>query len=76
LNGTGKRLLLQGPLLRRRTPELIALEWRKQLKKETSYRAVLEKEIADGQDITHLVKDLEKKEREKIERSISDNLPF
>jgi hypothetical protein len=48
--------------LRRRTKEQVAYEWWKYLKKETSYRATLDKVFADGDDITDLVKELEEKE--------------
>jgi hypothetical protein len=58
---------------RGRKPEKVALEWWKQLKKETSYRAALEKVTADGNDITQLVKDLE---QEEWKISMNDNLQF
>jgi hypothetical protein len=60
--------------LRRRTKEQVALEWWKNLKKETSYRAKLDKVFADGNDITDLVKDLEEKEWRNTEGM--DYLPF
>jgi hypothetical protein len=59
--------------LRGRTPEQVALAFWKQIKKETSYRGVLETVTANGQDITQLVKDLEKEE---WENAMNDNLPF
>jgi hypothetical protein len=59
--------------LRGRKPEQIALLWWKQLKKESSYRAKLEVVIADGQDITQQVVDLEKAE---TNNNDFDNLPF
>jgi hypothetical protein len=59
--------------LRRRKPEQVALEWWKELKKETSYRAVLDKVVADGEDITDLVRNLEEEEHQK---ALSDDLPF
>jgi hypothetical protein len=59
--------------LRGRTPEKVALKWWKYLKKETSYRATISTVLADGQDITQLVKDLEESE---WENAMQDNLPF
>jgi hypothetical protein len=60
--------------LRGRKPEKVALEFWKQIKKEMSHRAELEKVIVDGdQDITQLVKDLEQRE---WNNSLNDNLPF
>jgi hypothetical protein len=51
----------------------VAYDWWKQIKKETSYRAALEKVLADGHDITQLVKDLEQQE---WKNAMNDNLPF
>jgi hypothetical protein len=59
--------------LRGRKPEKVALEWWKQIKKEMGYRAVLDKVLADMEDITQLVKDLEKKE---LNNALNDDLPF
>jgi hypothetical protein len=60
--------------LRGRKPEKVALEFWKQIKKDMSHHAQLEKVIVDGdQDITQLVKDLELLEWNK---SMDDNLPF
>ncbi|MEH7484761.1 hypothetical protein V7157_27560 [Neobacillus drentensis] len=60
--------------LRGRKPEQVALDFWKQIKKEMSYHAELEKILAFGdQDITQLVIDLEKEEWNK---SMNDNLPF
>jgi len=60
--------------LRGRTPEFIALQFWKQIKKELSFRVQLEKVIVEGdQDITKLVKDLEQQE---LENTLNDNLPF
>ncbi|MEH7503313.1 hypothetical protein V7152_15090 [Neobacillus drentensis] len=60
--------------LKGRTPVQVALDFWKQIKKEMSYRAQLEKVIADGdQDITQLVIALEEQEWNK---SMDDNLPF
>jgi hypothetical protein len=59
--------------LRRRTKEQVALEWWKELKKETSYRATLEKVMADGEEITDAVKKLEEEEHKK---AFMDELPF
>lgn len=60
--------------LRGRKPEQVALAFWKQIKKETSYRGILEKVLADGEDITELVRNLEKDEWRKIEDNF--NLPF
>jgi hypothetical protein len=59
--------------LRGRKPDKVALEWWKELKKEASYRATLEKVTADGEDITQLVKDLEEEESN---NALNDDLPF
>ncbi|WHY75695.1 hypothetical protein QNH20_16365 [Neobacillus sp. WH10] len=60
--------------LRGRKPEYVALQFWKQINKELSYRAELEKVIVEGdQDITQLVKELEIEEWNK---SMNDNLPF
>ncbi|MEH7440491.1 hypothetical protein V7182_23875 [Neobacillus drentensis] len=59
--------------LRGRSHAKVALEWWKHLKRETSYRAELEKVTADGKDITQLVRDLEEQEWEK---ALNDTLPF
>ncbi|SMQ76007.1 hypothetical protein SAMN05444673_2610 [Bacillus sp. OV166] len=60
--------------LKGRKPEYIALEFWRQIKKQMSHRAELEKIISDGdRDITQLVIDLEKHEWNK---SMNDNLPF
>jgi hypothetical protein len=60
--------------LKGRKPERVALDFWKQIKKAMSHRAELEKVIVNGdQDITQLVKDLEKQEWHK---SMNDNLPF
>jgi hypothetical protein len=60
--------------LRGRNPEFVALQWWKYLKKENSYRANLELVLANGDDITDQVKELEKKEWNKTEDI--DHLPF
>jgi hypothetical protein len=60
--------------LRRRTKEQVAYEWWKYLKKETSYRATLDKVFVDGNDITESVKELEEKECNNTEGM--DYLPF
>lgn len=58
-----------------RKPEKVALEFWKQIKKEMSHRAELEKVIVDGdQDITQMVIDLEKQIMMKVMHE--DNLPF
>jgi hypothetical protein len=62
--------------LRGKSKEQVALNWWKQIKKEMSYHAQLEKVIANGdKDITELVKELEKKEWRKRDET-SGNLPF
>ncbi|MBO0961632.1 hypothetical protein J1P26_18155 [Neobacillus sp. MM2021_6] len=49
--------------LRGRKPEFLALQFWKQINKELSYRAKLEKVIVDGgQDITEAVLELERQE--------------
>jgi hypothetical protein len=48
--------------LKGRNLEVIAIMFWKQINKEMSYRAKLEKVTANGEDITQLVKDLEGKE--------------
>jgi hypothetical protein len=58
-----------------RWPEKIALEWWKELKKETSYRAILEKVTADMVDITEQVKELEEWEHQEKDKEV-DDLPF
>jgi hypothetical protein len=47
--------------LRGRKYEVIAFKWWKQIKKEMSYRAELEKVTANGEEITVLVQGLEDK---------------
>lgn len=60
--------------LRGRDHEYVALQFWKQIKKELSYRAALEKVIVDGdRDITQLVKDLEEQD---WLNSMNDDLPF
>jgi hypothetical protein len=60
--------------LRGRKPEKVALDFWKQIKREMSYRAELEKVMANGdQDITQLVLELEEQDWNK---SMDDNLPF
>ena len=46
--------------LGRKKPEQVAYEWWKQIKRESFVDLELEKVIADGEDITNLVKELEK----------------
>ncbi|MEH7157490.1 hypothetical protein [Neobacillus drentensis] len=72
---SGSRALQKGSFqLRGRKPEKVALEFWKQIKKDMSHRAILEKVIANGdQDITQLVIDLEKQE---MHNAMNDNLPF
>lgn len=53
--------------LKGRKPETVAYQWWKQIKKERSYHAILEKVIVDGdRDITAEVKCLEEMELRKI----------
>ncbi|MBT2696331.1 hypothetical protein J7E79_02630 [Bacillus sp. ISL-40] len=72
----GSRALQKGSFqLRGSTPEKVALEFWKQIQKVMSHRAELEKVIVNGdQDITQLVKDLERDIIRKIMNE--DNLPF
>lgn len=72
---SGSRTTQSGSFpLRGRKPEQVALDFWKQIKKEMSYSAELEKVIANGdQDITQLVLELEEHEWNK---SMNDNLPF
>ncbi|PGY10625.1 hypothetical protein [Bacillus sp. AFS031507] len=69
------KALQQGSFpLRGKKPEVIALEWWKQIKKNMSQHAELEKVVVNGdQDITELVMELEDKE---VKRIMDDNLPF
>lgn len=61
--------------LRGKQPVQVALDFWKQIKKEMSYHAKLEKVIVNGdKDITDLVKELEKSEWRNIEDKW--NLPF
>jgi hypothetical protein len=61
--------------LRGKKPEMVAYDFWRQIKKVMSYRAELEKVIINGNnDITELVKGLEKQEWRKIEDNW--NLPF
>ncbi|WHY93737.1 hypothetical protein QNK12_09865 [Neobacillus cucumis] len=60
--------------LRGRRPEHVALAFWKQIRKEMSYHAILEKVLIDGgKDITQLVKDLETDQWRNIE---DVDLPF
>lgn len=62
--------------LRRRSPEQVAYEFWKQIQKEMSQRAVLEKVIANGdQDITELVREVQRQE-EIHAQNLVDDLPF
>jgi hypothetical protein len=61
--------------LRRRTPEQVAFEFWSHIKKENPYECEIEKIICNGdQDITQLIKELEKQKTLKIMNE--DNLPF
>lgn len=46
--------------LKRREPERVAYEWFNQIRREMPFGAEIEKVIADGEDITELVKELDK----------------
>lgn len=46
--------------LKRRKPEEVAYEWFKEIRREMPFSAELESVIADGEDITELVMELEK----------------
>ncbi|MEY2196947.1 hypothetical protein AB7942_30210 [Neobacillus sp. BF23-41] len=58
---------------RGRKPEQVALDFWKEIKKELSYRVELEQVFAGGEDITELVKRLE---RHELHNVFNDNLPF
>jgi glycerol-3-phosphate dehydrogenase len=45
--------------LRGKTREQVAFEWLRQIKREMPYYEKLEKVLADGEDITDLIKNLE-----------------
>ena len=61
--------------LRGKQPVQVALDFWKQIKKEMSYHAKLEKVIVDGdKDITDLVQELEKSEWRNVENHW--DLPF
>ncbi|MEH7248958.1 hypothetical protein V7114_19490 [Neobacillus niacini] len=73
---TSSRAYQKGSFQHRgKRPEMVALEFWKQIQKDLSYNAVLEKVISAGQDITQLVEDLEKVERRKNEE-MADYLPI
>ncbi|WP_176541448.1 hypothetical protein [Bacillus sp. AFS076308] len=60
--------------LRGKKVEYVALQFWKEIQREMSYRAKLEQVIVNGdKDITELVLELEKQERNK---TINDDLPF
>ncbi|MCQ6281608.1 hypothetical protein [Bacillus sp. EB600] len=62
-------------LLRGKQPVQVALNFWKQIKKEMSFHAKLEKVIVDGdKDITDLVKESEKSEWRNVENNC--DLPF
>jgi dGTP triphosphohydrolase len=72
---TGSKITQSGTFpLKGKSREQFALEWWKYLKRENSYRATLEKVMANEEDITQQVKDLEEAERRKSEDI--DILPF
>jgi hypothetical protein len=55
------RILQRGSfLLKRRKPEQVALEFWEWIKREMTVEIKLERVIADGEEITELVKELEK----------------
>ncbi|MFP5114835.1 hypothetical protein ACSU64_20995 [Bacillaceae bacterium C204] len=60
--------------LKGRKREIVALQWWKQIKKEMSHHAQLEKVIINGtQNITDLVRELEDQE---FKKAMVDDLPF
>jgi hypothetical protein len=59
--------------LRGRRPERVAYEFWKSIKKEMPYPVVLEEVLAAGEDLTHLVKELE---RQELLIAMNDDLPF
>ena len=59
--------------MRGRKPEWVALDFWKQIKKEMPYPVELEEVLAANEDITELVKDLEKQE---LLNTMNDDLPF
>jgi hypothetical protein len=61
---------------RGKSPEIVALEFWKQIQKDMSYHADLEKVRAAGQDITQLVKDFDELEKQKFEDIANEYLPF
>jgi hypothetical protein len=70
----GKALKSGSFPLRGRKPEYIAYQFWKQIQKEQPHEILLEEVIADGnKDITHLVKELEQQEINKV---MNMNLPF
>jgi hypothetical protein len=57
----GNRVMQRGSFpLKRRKPEVVALKWFNQIRRELPFGAELEQVICDGEDITELVKELEK----------------
>ncbi|MCM2532552.1 hypothetical protein NDK43_09340 [Neobacillus pocheonensis] len=55
------KILRQGSFpLRGKKPEQVSFEWWKQIRKESYVDLELEKIIADGENITQLMKELEK----------------
>jgi hypothetical protein len=63
-------------LLRGCKPEQVPLDFWKQIKRDMSYRASLEKILCEDEDITQLVIDLEIAERKKKDDIANDYLPF
>jgi hypothetical protein len=59
--------------LRGRKPEWVAFDFWKSIKKEMPYPVVLEEVFAAGEDVTDLVRDLEKQELYNV---MNDDLPF
>lgn len=59
--------------LRGRKPEQVAMLFWKHIKRENIFAKVLEKVTCNEEDITDLVKELEKQEYEKV---LNDDLPF
>jgi hypothetical protein len=69
----GIKVLQHGSFpLKGKKPEQVAYDWWRQLKRKMSYSGELEMVIADGEDITELVRALEQQEW----KDINDDLPF
>jgi hypothetical protein len=57
----GNKVLQQASFpITNRKPEEVAFEWWKQIRREMPYFPELEKVLTDGEDITQLVKEIDK----------------